>query len=532
MKTSETETGLAKMFHRRGKYKPLNQIVGHHSAGAATFFQDVKNESVEQRAVGLRRLLQDSGPLFSSFALYLSSRIDLLPAEFCRELARTADASQVLSALDVEKIVVAELGSTFHRMFSKFEPVPFRTSLMDQTHAAVLANGDGVTVCLLRPEYAELGTADQIVSLIRKKPLRVFCPDLAEEAVITDFASTLQRATNLPFRGQAMEGHSIAPSFLETMPVCKVYRELSGKRTLTVAGIGRATLDQAMRCSQYDLPVLARRICQAWLREALYGRYVPVDPRPGNIIVAEPVDVTFAGNEFIELPPRTTENLRHYLLATLVDDPDRATLHLLQEMHPPRGGLKEAAEFRSRFRQAAYFGALEPVLGTDTNALAQLIFQHWKTALTFGYRPTPHLLGFYRGLFSVARTARELAPAEDPLRDGLEELDADVMFEQLNDILGTNYWSQSADKFVAALVSLPQTIDDALNRGVSDGQGSQIEPALGRIVNSRRKSIAALALFIAAITFILQAGIHHWMEQGVVLALMIVGLVCLRTWGD
>ncbi|MBZ5507125.1 MAG: hypothetical protein LAO78_16835 [Acidobacteriia bacterium] len=520
------------MLHRRGQYRPTTQTIGHRGVAVVAPFQNVKDESVEQRAMGLQRLLQDGGPLFSSFALYLSSRIDLLPAEFCRELARTADSSPVLSFPEAEKIMVAELGSTFHRMFSKFERVPFRANLIDQTHAAVLANGDQVTVCLLHPEYVEVGSTDQMVSLIREKPLRIFCPDLAEETLITDFASALQRATNLPLRGEAMEGRSVAPEFLEKIPVCKVYRELSGKRMLTLAGVGQTILSHAMHFPQYDLPALARRVCQAWLREALYGRYVPADPRPGNIVVAEPMDVTFAGNEFVELPPRTTENLRHYLLATLVDDPDRATLHLLQEMHPPRGGLKEAAEFRSRFRQAAYFGALEPVLGTDTNALAQLIFQHWKTALNFGYRPTPHLLGFYRGLFSVARVARELAPAEDPLRDGLEELDADVMFEQLNAITGTNYWSQSVDKFATAMVNLPQTIDEALNRGISTGLESQLEPVPEQATSRRRKSIATLVLFVAAIVFILQAGIHHWVEQGVVLALMIAGLVGLRIWGD
>ena len=70
MKTSETETGLAKMLHRRGKHKTLNQIVGHHSAGAATFFQDVKNQSVEQRAVGLRAFCRIAA-LYSQVLLFI-----------------------------------------------------------------------------------------------------------------------------------------------------------------------------------------------------------------------------------------------------------------------------------------------------------------------------------------------------------------------------------------------------------------------------------------------------------------------------
>jgi hypothetical protein len=171
-------------------------------------------------------------------------------------------------------------------------------------------------------------------------------------------------------------------------------------------------------------------------------------------------------------------------------------------------------------------------LGTDTNALAQLIFQHWKTALSFGYAPTPHLLVFYRGLFSVARVARELAPAEDPLRDGTEELDADMMFEQLTDITGTTYWSESADKFATAMINLPQTLDEALNRGSSLGFDNHLAPAPEHPASKRAKPIAMLVLFISAIIFIFQTGTNGWMEQTVVLALMLAGLAGLQMLVD
>lgn len=514
------------MLHHRGNRRPITEIAGHRGVSAP--FPSAKEEPVEQRAETLRRLLQNSGPLFSSFALYLSSRVDLLPAEYCRELALTAGLSPALSPLEVEALMVAELGSTFHRMFSKFDPLPFRASLIDQTHAAVLVNGDKVIVCLLRREFADVGATHQIVSLIREKPLHVFCPELAGEEVFTDFAFALQRASNLLLRGKAMEGRSIPPKFSKIESVSKVYRELSGKRVLTLAEIEGNVLSQLLHSSQYDLPVLARSICQIWLRDALYGSYVPVDPRPGNVVVAGTTGVAFVGNEFVELPPRTTENLCHYLFATLVDNPDTAALHLLQEMHPPRGGLKEAAEFRSSFRQAAYFGALEPVLGTDTNALAQLIFQHLKTALNFGYKPTPHLLSFYRGLFSVARVARELAPGDDPLREGLEELDADVVFEQFNDITEASYWLQSADKIAMAMINLPQTVDEGLNWGVSAELENQLGAIPEQTASGLKNPVATVVLFVAAIVFILQTGMHGWMEQSVVLALMIVGLMLLQ----
>src|SRR5258708_13213452 len=48
--------------------------------------------SHEERARELRLKLQEMGPEYRCFALYLSSRVDLLPPEYCRELALTPDS--------------------------------------------------------------------------------------------------------------------------------------------------------------------------------------------------------------------------------------------------------------------------------------------------------------------------------------------------------------------------------------------------------------------------------------------------------
>jgi predicted unusual protein kinase regulating ubiquinone biosynthesis (AarF/ABC1/UbiB family) len=513
------------MLYRSAKHRTIAHPAAGRGAALFAAAQDLNDGSIEQRAAHLRHLLQQGGPLHSSLAIYLSSRIDLLPAEYCRELASTPDHAAALSPSLVQDIMLEDFGPTYRRTFCEFDNVPYRAGLIDQCHAGVLANGDKVAVYVLRPQFVDVSSTSEILARVGEAPLRLLFHGSEAEVVLSDFAAAVKRATNLQLRGQALQGRT--PGFLGTEQVRKLYSELSGKRLLTVSRIDEAYCDQ-LSSSQHDLHAVARHLCHAWLRETLYGRYVPVDLRIGNTALAEPMDVSFLGREFLELPPRTKENLRQYLLATLVDDPDRAALHLLQEMHPPRGGLNEVAEFRSKFRQAAYFGALEPVLGTDTNALAQLIFQHWRTALDYGYKSTPDLLCFYRGLFSVARAARELAPADDPLREGLEELDADMMFEQLQDIARPAYWFQSADKFAMAIINFPQAVDEALNRGAGAGFEGQIRNTPERPTASRRTALAPLALLVGSMVFVLHLGLHNWADQSVVLALMIAGLMGLQ----
>lgn len=512
------------MLHRR-KYRTGAHSAGHRNAAALAAPQEPMGYSLEQSAIDLRYLLERNGPLAKIFGLYLSSRIDLLPAEYCRVLSSIPDSSPALSTLDIQKVIDEELGSSFHRAFQKIDLVSVRSGLIDQTHEAVLSNGDPVTVCILHQVCSDVTALNELATVMHQGLVHTHFP-FPIESVFADFRDSLQRATNLQLRGGVGENSADVPEFLRTAQR-KFYRELSTNRILTVTRIDENYVRQLLKPSPYDLCKLAVSLCHAWLREALYGRYLPVDARSSNVAVTGAGSIAFKGTEFIELSKHTKENLRYYLLATLVDDPDRAALHLLQEMHPPREGLQEAAEFRSKFRQAAYFGALEPVLGTNTNALAQLIFQHWKTALEFGYKPSPDLLCFYRGLFSVARMARELAPEDDPLRNGLEELDADVMFGEVAEITGTDYWSKNADKFAMAMANLPQTLDEAINRAFGGSlEDSAAKPEV--VAATRAKPISATVLFIAVTVFLVTPTFYRWPEQAVTIALMMAGLLGLQ----
>jgi hypothetical protein len=79
-----------------------------------------------------------------------------------------------------------------------------------------------------------------------------------------------------------------------------------------------------------------------------------------------------------------------------------------------------------------------------------------------------------------------------------------------------------------AMINLPQTVDEGLNRGVSAELENQLEAIPKQTASELRKPVVAIVLFVAAIVFILQTGMHGWMEQSVVLALMIAGLMLLQ----
>jgi len=520
------------MIDRIRKYSLALRGAGHCQVRRWPTPIQHNEDSIEERAAKLRRFLEDSGPVYSSFALYLSSRIDLLPAEYCRELQSIPDCAPELTSATVEQVMIEELGASFPTLFNAFALIPIRSGLIGQTHKAELVNGEAVTVFVIRPEYISLPKANELKEWFRGVPLPDICSDCSRQEIFVDFLAALQRATDLRIRSQAaapmvarqdLQGKSMGRRF---------YRELSGRNILTLSFADETNLDQSLHAGGYDLQTLAREVCKRWLSQSLDDRFCPVDPTPFNIMTTGPLDIHFGGNEFIELPRHTKDNLRRYLLATSDDDPDRAAHYLLQEMTPPRDGMNKAAEFHSTFRQAASFGALEPVLGTNTNALAQFIFQHWKTALDHGYKPTPPLLCFYRGLFAIARMAWKIAPAADPLRDGMEELQATMAAEEFNEITAASYWIQSSDKFANAMFRLPHSADEALNQAARPGRNHWSESPPQRSSRAPHASVAKWALVVAAIVFLLRGDGTAWTQNGMVLILMMAGLIVLGVWED
>jgi predicted unusual protein kinase regulating ubiquinone biosynthesis (AarF/ABC1/UbiB family) len=425
-----------------------------------------------------------------------------------------------------------ELGASFHRLFKEFAFIPFKSNLIGQTHRATLANGDSVAVFVVRPEYSDANRAPQITEELGRTGVRDLCPDCCKDEVIADFLEALRRSTDWRLRSQTLASIASGAESAGAGWSRKFYAELSGVRVLTLSYCEDKYLEASLSAGLHDRQVMARAVCRQWLWESLNGRFCPIDPRAGNMTLIEPQAIRFDGNEFSELPRRTKDNLRLYLMATLEDDPDCAARYLLQEMIPPKRGVNNPGEFRSRFRQAAYFGALEPILGTDTNALAQLIFQHWKTALDFGYTPAPYLLCFYRGLFSIARVARKLAPTEDPLRDGLEELDATMTLGQFKDLAAVSYWFQNSDKYAMAMINYPRALDEALNRASRPNLDDWSEPTSERSSRKRRSPLARIALMAAVTTFILHGDVNTWSEKSIVIVLLIAGLLTLGVGED
>src|SRR5215469_1564860 len=110
------------MEHYKGQHRRMSHAFRRKASPPDPSFGGDGNVSIDEQARRARRLLQELGLGYSCLALYLSSRIDLLPAEFCREFALTPDVSPPVPVAEVERRIEEEIHAATKGIFAEFDP--------------------------------------------------------------------------------------------------------------------------------------------------------------------------------------------------------------------------------------------------------------------------------------------------------------------------------------------------------------------------------------------------------------------------
>src|SRR5262249_52627903 len=116
-----------------------------------------RRQSVARR---FRMLLNDLGPTFIKLGQVLSTRADLLPAEYVQELAQLQDSVPPIPLEQIQAQLRNGLGQDAQELFGRIEPTPLAAASIAQVHRATTREGVEVVVKVQRPGIAEQIRAD------------------------------------------------------------------------------------------------------------------------------------------------------------------------------------------------------------------------------------------------------------------------------------------------------------------------------------------------------------------------------------
>lgn len=239
---------------------------------------------------GLRMALEELGPTYIKLGQILSTRPDLIPVEFLRELAKLQDKVPPFSAQDARKIIETELGAAVEDLFADFDDEPLASASIGQVHRATLRTHQEIAVKVQRPGIQRIVEADLEIMLHLATLMEKNIEELAFHRpvnIVNEFARTLEK--ELDYQLEAANTKRAAFNFASDPYTCvpSIYDEFSTARVLTTAfvdGIKVSDIER-LKASGLDCKLITERGADILLRMIFEHGFFQADPHPGNLFV-------------------------------------------------------------------------------------------------------------------------------------------------------------------------------------------------------------------------------------------------------
>ena len=365
--------------------------------------------------VRLRLALEELGPTAIKLGQVLSTRADLVPEAYLRELSRLQDHVPPSPFEEVQQVITEELGAPVEEVFREFDPEPRASASIAQVHFARLADGSPVAVKVQRKGVSSSVETDLDILLLAARQAERSITWAAENRVLQltqDFAHNLRQELNFLIEARNTDRLRAILAKDEGVRVPVVNWDLSTRRVLVVEWVegAKANRPDELEAAGVDRPAAARNFAALMARQILRDGYFHNDPHPGNVLFTGGDQVVFldCGNA-VALDRTTRDTLLALLTAALTDEPQEVTDHLLAlGIASDRTDLQQlTADVGRMIAQYSGFASSAQVgLGQLLEELLSLVLRH-------GVRTQPALAAIAKSLVVTEGVCLELDPNFD-----------------------------------------------------------------------------------------------------------------------
>ncbi|RKG91982.1 AarF/ABC1/UbiB kinase family protein [Corallococcus sp. CA053C] len=236
-----------------------------------------------------RMFLAELGPTFIKLGQVLSTRADLLPAEFVEELATLQDNVEAIPLEQIHSQIREALGKDVQELFAHVDPEPLAAASIAQVHRAVTLEGEEVVIKVQRPDIAQridadLGVLRSLARLLEAvvEETGIYTPS----GIVDEFDRAIHE--ELDFINEA----SNIRAFLEThkdrpyLKIPRVHAALSSRTVLTLEFIRGEKINPAA-LADADRKQVAQNLLEASFRQLFDDGLFHGDPHPGNLLLLE-----------------------------------------------------------------------------------------------------------------------------------------------------------------------------------------------------------------------------------------------------
>ncbi|MEA1939614.1 MAG: AarF/ABC1/UbiB kinase family protein [Candidatus Caldatribacteriota bacterium] len=240
--------------------------------------------------VRVRLALEELGPTFVKLGQILSTRPDLIPQNYIKELQKLQDEVPPFSYAQVNQMIKRELGADISKIFKSFEQKPLAAASLGQVHLAILEDGDKAVVKVQRPDIEKVIETDLdiLFDLARLTEKHIPASRLYDPVgIVEEFAKAIRLELDYGTEGRNAERFKKNFEGNETIYTPKIYWEFSSKCILTMELIEGIKINNLKELDKvgHDRKKIAENGAKAFIKQILIDGFFHADPHPGNMLV-------------------------------------------------------------------------------------------------------------------------------------------------------------------------------------------------------------------------------------------------------
>ncbi len=377
------------------------------------------SKNKQKRAVRMRLMLDELGPIYVKLGQILSTRRDLIPEDIADEFAKLQDNVAPFPGGIARKIIEDAYGCNISDVFIKFDEVPLASASVAQVHSATLKDGRDFIIKVIRPEIEKLIRKDlDLLQLLAEKAERYNknAKSLKFTGVVKEFEKTI--FNELDLQREASNASQLYRNFRDERRyhVPRIDWELTRRNVLAIERVEGISIRDinALKVASIDLKCLAEFVVEIFFTQVFRDNFFHADMHPGNIFVVPGKEKELPIIKVIDfgIMCSLTEYDQHYLADNLVAFLNRdynrvAVLHIKSGWVPSETRIDEL--------EGAIRTVCEPLLDRPIHeiSLGELLQRLFQIARSFDVEILPQLVLLQKTIINIEGIVRQLHPHLD-----------------------------------------------------------------------------------------------------------------------